>query len=91
MAYERVPSGLASFVCNLHIASEMRLLIVPSGTPSSCAISRAAFNSRASRRPRYSGWGNAIRARARRARSLPRTVLDGPTHPCMPAAAYAPT
>ena len=37
--HERLPSALASSVCNLRIAIEMRLLIVPSGTFSSCAIS----------------------------------------------------
>ena len=37
--HERVPSALARSVCNLRIAIEMRLLIVPSGTFSSCAIS----------------------------------------------------
>ena len=37
--HERVPSALASSVCNLRIAIEMRLLIVPNGTLSSCAIS----------------------------------------------------
>src|ERR1700729_4168361 len=36
--HERVPSALARSVCNLRMAIEMRLLIVPSGTFSSCEI-----------------------------------------------------
>src|SRR5579863_757889 len=39
LSQERLPPGLASSVCNLRIAIEMRLLIVPSGASSSFAIS----------------------------------------------------
>ena len=37
--HERLPPGLAKSVCNLRMAIEMRVLIVPSGASSSFAIS----------------------------------------------------